>query len=361
MSPENSSRREFLQLAAAAASVTTLAESVMAQTSSASATGMPTRILGRTGVRVSILGVGGAHAGRIPGAEGERFVHMAVDEGITFFDNAWDYNGGTAEEVMGRNLASGYRNKVFLMTKNCGRDYKDSMTCLDDSLRRLRTDHLDLWQFHEINYDNDPDWVMERGALKAAIEARKAGKVRFIGFTGHKHPSIHLQALGKDFAWETSQMPNNVMDAHFRSFRNNVMPVCLKKRVGVIGMKGLGGRDGILLGKEGLTYEECLRYCFSQPVTTQVVGMTSVEQLRENIAVARNFKPLSSVESNSLLARVKEVASDGRYELFKTNNDFDSDIHRMQHGMPPAGRPCRGAAHQRVVMFRQTEIQRRRL
>jgi hypothetical protein len=171
LSPENSSRREFLQLAAA--SVTTLAESVMAQTSSASATGMPTRILGRTGVRVCILGVGGAHAGRIPGAEGERFVHMAVDEGITFFDNAWDYNGGTAEEVMGRNLASdGYGNKVFLRTKNCGRDYKHSMKCLDDSLRRLRTDHLDLWQFHEINYDNDPDWLVEHGALILAGDPR---------------------------------------------------------------------------------------------------------------------------------------------------------------------------------------------
>lgn len=341
MSSANSSRREFLQLAAASASASALAESVIAQTASPSATGMPTRLLGRTGVRLSLLGVGGAHAGRIPSAESERFIHTAVDEGVTFFDNAWDYGGGTAEEVMGRNLAAdGYRNKVFLMTKNCGRDYKDSMQCLEDSLRRLRTDHLDLWQFHEINYDNDPDWLVERGALKAAIEARKAGKVRFIGFTGHKHPSIHLKALGKDFAWETSQMPNNVMDAHFRSFRNDVMPVCLKKRIGVIGMKGLGGRDGILLGKEGLTYEECLRYCFSQPITTQVVGMTSVEQLRKNIAVARNFKPLTGEESSSLLARVKEVASDGRFELFKTNNDFDGDLHRVQHGMTPRGDPA---------------------
>jgi aryl-alcohol dehydrogenase-like predicted oxidoreductase len=281
MSTENSSRRRFLQLAAAAVSTAAIGEHVIAQTTSASATGVPIRLLGRTGVRVSMLGVGGSHAGRIPAAEGTRFMHMAADEGVTFFDNAWDYGGGTAEEIMGRNLAiDGYRKKVFLMTKNCGRDYKDSMQCLEDSLRRLRTDHLDLWQFHEINYDSDPDWVLERGALKAAIEARKAGKVRFIGFTGHKHPSIHLNMLGKNFEWDTSQMPNNVADAHFRSFQKQVVPVCLKKNVGVIGMKGMGGRDGILLGKEGLTYEECLRFCFSQPISTQVVGMTSIEELK---------------------------------------------------------------------------------
>ncbi len=232
MSTENSSRREFLRLAAAAVSTAAIGEHVIAQTTSASATGVPTRLLGRTGVRVSMLGVGGSHAGRIPVAEGTRFMHMAVDEGVTFFDNAWDYGGGTAEEIMGRNLAiDGYRKKVFLMTKNCGRDYKDSMQCLEDSLRRLRTDHLDLWQFHEINYDSDPDWVLERGALKAAIEARKAGKVRFIGFTGHKHPSIHLNMLGKNFEWDTSQMPNNVADSHFRSFQKRTAARLLASRL----------------------------------------------------------------------------------------------------------------------------------
>src|SRR5436190_15796934 len=238
MTPESSSRREFLRLAAVAVSASALGEHVLAQTASASATGVPTRVLGRTGVRVSMIGVGGSHAGRIPEAESARFTHMAVDEGVTFFDNAWDYGGGTAEEIMGKSLAmDGYRKKVFLMTKNCGRDYKDSVKCLEDSLRRLRTDHLDLWQFHEINYDSDPDWVVDRGALKAAIEARKAGKVRFIGFTGHKHPAIHLDMLGKNFEWDTAQMPNNVADAHFRSFQKQVMPVCMKKNVGVLGMK----------------------------------------------------------------------------------------------------------------------------
>ena len=338
---DSASRRTFLQLAASALASTTLGETLMAQTSSASATGIPTRPLGRTGVRISMMGVGGSHAGRIPEAESARFTHMAVDEGVTFFDNAWDYGGGAAEEIMGKNLAmDGYRKKVFLMTKNCGRDYKDSVKCLEDSLRRLRTDHLDLWQFHEINYDSDPDWVLDRGALKAAIEARKAGEVRFIGFTGHKHPAIHLDMLGKNFEWDTAQMPNNVADAHFRSFQKQVMPVCMKKSVGVIGMKGMGGRDGILLGKQGLTPEECLRYCFSQPIATQIVGMTSIEQLKKNVAVARSFKPLSADERNRLLARVKEIAGDGRFEIFKTQNDFDADIHRVQHGMEPRGNPA---------------------
>ncbi len=187
--------------ALASVSAAALAEQVIGQTSSASATGVPTRVLGRTGQRISILGVGGGHARAIKDdAECIRYMHAAVDEGVTFFDNAWEYGDGAAEEIMGKALAQeGYRKKVFLMTKNCGRDYKDSMNCLEDSLRRLQTDHVDLWQFHEVNYDNDPDWIFERGAIKAALEARKAGKVRFIGFTGHKdsaHPPEHAgQAL----------------------------------------------------------------------------------------------------------------------------------------------------------------------
>ena len=181
--------------------------------------------------------------------------------------------------------------------------------------------------------------MVERGALKAAIEARKAGKVRFVGFTGHKHPSIHLSMLGKNFEWDTAQMPNNVADAHFRSFQKQVMPVALKRNVGLIGMKGMGGRNGILLGHEGLTYAECLRYCFSSPVAVQIVGMNSIDELKKNIAVARAFKPLTADERNTLLARVKEIAGDGRFEIFKTQNDFDADIHRVQHGMAPRGDP----------------------
>lgn len=329
---EGSTRRDFLRDAAGAACTAMLANDLLAQTSSGSGAGIPTRPLGRTGVRVSIIGIGGAHARAIrDDAEAIRYMHRAVDEGVTFFDNSWDYSDGAAETIMGKALAQdGYRNKVFLMTKDCGRDYADSMKCLEDSLRRLQTDHLDLWQFHECNYDNDPDWIFERGAIKAAMEARKAGKVRFIGFTGHKDPRIHLAMAAKPFEWDTSQMPINVMDAHFRSFQKQVVPVFLKRNIGVIGMKGLAG--GKLIGVQNLTSDECLRYCLSQPITTQVLGMTSMEQLERNIAVARNFKPMTAAEKTSLLERVKPEAGDGRHELFKSTQRFDNGVHRKQHG-----------------------------
>jgi len=225
---------------ARALSVTALASEVLAQTS-ASATGMPTRVLGRTGQRVSIVCLGGWHIGSVKDEkEAFRIMHTAIDEGLTFFDNAWDYHDGRSEEVMGKALAMDKkRDKVFLMTKNCERDYAGSMRNLEESLKRLKTDHLDLWQFHENNYDNDPDWVFEKGGIKAAMEARKQGKVRYIGFTGHKDPRIHLKMLAKPFDWDTAQMPINVLDAHFRSFQKEVVPVCLKQKVGVIGMKGL--------------------------------------------------------------------------------------------------------------------------
>ncbi|MBS1874762.1 MAG: aldo/keto reductase [Acidobacteria bacterium] len=332
MTTGGSTRRDFLRTAASAACATAIGSQALAQTSSASATGIPTRVLGRTGQRVSIIGVGGAHARAIKDdAEVVRYMHMAVDEGVTFFDNAWDYSDGAAEEVMGKALAQdSYRARVFLMTKNCGRDYADSVKCLEDSLRRLRTDYLDLWQFHEINYDNDPDWVFEKGAIKAAMEARQAGKVRYIGFTGHKDPRIHLAMGAKPYEWDTSQMPINVMDAHYRSFQKQVVPEFLKRNMGIIGIKGLGG--GRILGAEGLTAEECLRYCLSQPVTVQVLGMTSIDQLKQNVAVARGFKPMTAEETAKMLARVKEVASDGRTELFKSTQRFDGVVHRRQHG-----------------------------
>ena len=222
--PERSSRRQFVQGAAAAASVAALGRQVLAQTSSASATGMPTRVLGRTGQRVSIVCLGGWHIGSVKDdAEAVRIMHAAIDDGLTFFDNAWDYHDGHSEEVMGKALAmDGKRSKVFLMTKNCERDYAGSMKNLDDSLRRLKTDHLDLWQFHENNYDNDPDWIFEKGGMKAALEAQKAGKVRFIGFTGHKDPRIHLKMLAKPQPWDTAQMPINVCDAFSAAFRKRL-------------------------------------------------------------------------------------------------------------------------------------------
>jgi aryl-alcohol dehydrogenase-like predicted oxidoreductase len=332
---DKTTRRDFLKNAAVGATVAALAEEVLAQTSPASATGLPTRVLGRTGQRVSILCLGGWHLGTFKeDADSIRLIQAAVDEGMTFLDNAWDYHDGRSEDLMGRALAEGgRRDKVFLMTKNCERDYDGSMKCLEDSLRRLRTDHIDLWQFHEMVYDNDPDWVFDKGGMKAALDARKAGKVRFIGFTGHKDPRIHLKMLGKPFDWDTAQMPINVMDAHYRSFQNQVVPVCLDKKVGVIGMKGYGGSSpqGIM-AKSGLTVAEAYRYALSLPVSTQVVGLTSLDQLKEAVALGRSFTPMSAGERSALVARVRDMAGDGRYELFKSTVTFDGPHHRKQHG-----------------------------
>ena len=325
------SRRSFVARAMSAAA---LAEQVIAQTSSASATGMPTRVLGRTGVRVSIVGIGGWHIGSVTDkSEAVRIMHTAIDEGINFFDNAWDYQDGGAETVMGQALSGGKREKVFLMTKNCERDYKGSMKNLEDSLRRLKTGHLDLWQFHEMVYDNDPDWVFEKGGLKAALEAQKAGKVRFIGFTGHKDPRIHLKMLSKPHNWDTAQMPINLLDYSYRSFQNEVVPVCLKKNVGVIGMKGLAGGhpQGRLLSHVNMTADECYRYCLSMPITVQVMGINTMDHLKADVALARNFQPLSSQAQQQLLAKVKDVAGDGRHELFKSTKTFDGPHHRRQH------------------------------
>ena len=314
----------------------TLAQQVIAQTSSASATGLPTRVLGRTNVRVPIIGIGGWHLGAIKEeADAIRLMHAAIDEGLTFFDNAWDYQDGHAEEIMGKALAmDGRRDKVFLMTKNCNRDYEGSTKCLEDSLRRLRTDHLDLWQFHECNYDNDPDWIFETGGIGAALEARRAGKVRFIGFTGHKDPRIHLNMLSKRHDWDAAQMPINLMDGHYRSFLSDVVPVCLANKTGVIGMKGLGGGwpNGRFLSHAGLTPEECYRFCLSLPVSVQVMGINTLAQLRQDIKIVREFLPMTPAEMRNALEHLKTEAGDGRHELFKSTTDFDGPHHRVQHG-----------------------------
>ena len=336
MAATTRTRRDF----AKAVSVTALAKQVLAQTNSSSATGMPTRVLGRTGQRVSVFCLGGWHIGSVKDdKESIRIMHTAIDEGLTFFDNAWDYHDGRSEEVMGKALATGgRRNKVFLMTKNCERDYAGSMRNLEQSLKRLQTNHLDLWQFHECNYDNDPAWIFEKGAYKAALEARQAGKVRYIGFTGHKDPRIHLKMLEVHKEWDTAQMPINIADNFFRSFQNQVIPVCLKQNTGVIGMKGLAGgaTQGRLMEKLGLTSDECYRYCLSVPVTAQVVGVTSMEQLKKNIALARGFKPYSKAERDALFARVQAECTDGRHELFKSTQFYDGPHHRKQHGFDVA-------------------------
>ncbi len=332
MSQSASTRREFLTQAVAGVTLAALADDILASQQPASATGLPTRRLGRTGQQVSIVCLGGWHIGSVKDpAEAIRIMHAALDEGVTFFDNAWDYHDGGSEDVMGRALADGKRSKCFLMTKNCERDYEGSKRCLDESLRRLRTDYIDLWQVHEMVYDSDPDWVFEKGGIRAAIEAQKAGKVRHVGFTGHKDPRIHLAMLDKPYAWATSQMPINACDVHYRSFQKHVVPVCLKKEVGVIGMKGFGGGDGILRGA-GLTAEEAYRYALSQPVASQVVGLASMDHLKAIVALARNFKPMTETEQKALTDRVKDVGADGRFELFKSTQIFDGPVHRKQHG-----------------------------
>jgi aryl-alcohol dehydrogenase-like predicted oxidoreductase len=336
---EQPTRREFLQAGMAAGIGLSLAESLFAAQKDDGA-GLPKRPLGKTGAHVSILCLGGWHIGKASLEMGEKgaidLMHQAIDEGLTFFDNAWDYHDGMSEELMGKGLKGGKRDKVFLMTKNCERDYKGSLSNLEDSLRRLQTDHLDLWQFHEMVYDNDPDWVFEKGGMKAALEAQKAGKVKYIGFTGHKDPSIHLKMLDKPYTWASAQMPINLCDYFFRSFANKVVPVCLEKGTGAIGMKSLGGspdgQNGELVKAGVATAEECIHYSLSQPISSLVCGIRNDRDLKQALKVGRNFKPLTEEQQTALLDKVKEVAGDGRHELFKTTKRFDGGHHRKQHG-----------------------------
>lgn len=331
------SRRDFLQTGIAAGSVLALSESLFAAQSD-SAAGIPTRPLGATGAHVSILCLGGWHIGRAGKDDGDaaaiRLMHQAIDGGLTFFDNAWDYHDGYSEELMGKALREeGRRDKVFLMTKNCERDYEGSKKCLEESLRRLQTDHLDLWQFHEMVYDNDPDWVFEKGGMKAALEAQEAGKVRHIGFTGHKDPAIHLKMLHKPYRWASAQMPINVCDYFFRSFQHEVVPVCLQQRTGVLGMKSLGGGTEGKIPASGLvSAKECIHFALSQPISSLVVGIRNDRDLNQALEVARDFRPLSRDEQETILNKVKDASGDGRHELFKTSKDFDGPYHRKQHG-----------------------------
>jgi aryl-alcohol dehydrogenase-like predicted oxidoreductase len=323
-------RREFLHATVAAGAAAGLAASANADDSTA--TGLPMRPLGKAGEKVSCLGLGGWHIGSVKSEkEAIGIMHHAIDEGLTFFDNAWDYHDGHSEEVMGLALADpAKRKQVFLMTKNCGRDAKEVQKHLDDSLRRLKTDHLDLVQFHEINYDNDPDWIIERGCLAEVQKAQKAGKVRHIGFTGHKSPHIHLKMLGV-YAWDTVQMPVNVCDSFYRSFVKQVLPEATRLGTAVIGMKSLGGGRGEFVQKKVCTAEDAHRFALSQPIATLVTGIDSMDVLKQNIATARNFKSLEGKELEALLMKVKPEAGDGRHEHFKSTQKFDSPYHQKQH------------------------------
>lgn len=337
---ETNTRREFLHAGLAGAAALGLAGAGGGADDKGGDKGLPTRKLGKTGVEVSILCLGGWHIGAVKDpAEAIKIMHAAIDEGLTFFDNAWDYHDGGSEEIMGKALAMDKkRDKVFLMTKNCNRDGKGTRQCLEDSLKRLQTDHLDLWQFHEVNYDNDPEWIVEKGGLAEALKAQKEGKVRFIGFTGHKSPHIHLKMLEvmKKFdparEWDTVQMPINACDPFYRSFIKNVVPEAVKRGIGPLGMKSLGGGQPGRFVKAGVcSAEEALRFALSQDIVSLVTGIDSMDVLKQNVGIARGFKKMTEQEQAKLAEKVKEVAGDGRHERFKSTQFFDGPYHQKQH------------------------------
>ena len=326
-------RRDFLKTAAAA-SVAATTPSALAQTSTSAPTttrpqspDMIYRSLGTTGETVSAIGLGGFHIGHQPDPNDSlKIIHTAIDHGITFMDNCWDYNDGTSELRMGEALQNGYRDKVFLMTKMDGRTLTEYNKQLEQSLARLRTDHIDLVQFHEVIRMEDPDRIFaDDGAIHAAIAARKAGKLRYIGFTGHKDPAVHLRMLevakAHDFHFDTVQMPVNVMDAHFRSFTNQVIPVATQQGIGVLAMKTFG--DGFILQSKTVEPLEALHYTLSQPVSVVITGIDSLPILNQALDAARTFKPLTESQISALLARTQQAALTGKFELFKTTPHFD--------------------------------------
>jgi predicted aldo/keto reductase-like oxidoreductase len=326
------SRRQFLETAAGAA----VLAGFPLHTSAAEAKGeIPRRTLGRTGEKISLIGLGGYHLGKSELQESEsiRIIRTAIDNGIDFLDNCWDYNAGESEIRMGKALQNGYRQRAFLMTKIDGRDKKSAAGQIEESLRRLQTDHVDLIQFHEIIRIDDPDRVFAPGgAMEAALEARKAGKIRFIGFTGHKSPDIHLKMLDTasrhQFRFDTVQMPLNVMDAHYDSFEKKVLPVLVKDDIGVLGMKPMG--DHIILESKTVSPVECLHYAMNLPTSVVITGCDSMQILEQALGAARSFGPMNSNEVVTLLAKTAQAAQSGRYELYKTTHTFDGTYQNPQ-------------------------------
>lgn len=324
-------RREFIQQTAAGVSMVGLGPSVWAAAASGE---MPQREFGRSGEKVSMLGVGGHAVGQIKDdQESISFIREAIDLGATFLDNAWEYHDGRSEELMGRALQDGYRDKVFLMTKHHGRkDKAMAMGHLEDSLRRLQTDTLDLWQFHEVVYEDDPDMIFsEGGAIEVAVEAKQQGKVRYIGFTGHKDPAIFKKMLDHDFPWDAVQMPVNVMDPHYRSFIKEILPILNERGIAPIAMKTLGG--GNILRAQVVEPAEALRFAWSQPVATLVSGMSSRDILHQNVELARSFTPMTADEQVALMERTKPFAVAGEFEPFKSTNGYDGPVGRKIHGI----------------------------
>jgi aryl-alcohol dehydrogenase-like predicted oxidoreductase len=334
-------RRSFVKGSAAAVTASFVVRPIMAsrgtEQTSRLTEGVPHRPLGKTGVMVSCLGVGGYHLGSIAEErDSTELVARAMDAGVNFFDNCWEYHDGVSEERLGAALR-GKREKAFVMTKVCthGRDKDVAMRQLEESLRRLQTDHVDLWQIHEVVYWNDPELIFApNGAAEALLAAKKDGKVRFIGFTGHKNPGIHLKMLAHDFPFDTVQMPLNALDATFRSFEKQVLPEAKKRGIAVLGMKSLGG-SGEIAVNGGVSAEEGLSYAMSLPVATTISGMDSMAILEQNLRVARGFQPLGAEQMASIRERVRTLAADGRCELFKTTTKYDGKVGREQHHYPP--------------------------
>jgi aryl-alcohol dehydrogenase-like predicted oxidoreductase len=296
---------------------------------------IPMRTLGRTGERVSAIGLGGFHLGKpeLPEAESIRIIRAAIDAGVNFLDNSWDYNEGNSEIRMGRALRDGYRERAFLMTKIDGQTRAAATRQIEESVRRLQTDVIDLLQLHEIIRMEDPDRIFaEGGAIEAVLEAKDAGRIRYIGFTGHKNPAIHLRMLETaaehGFRFDTVQMPLNVMDAHFESFEKKVLPVLVKEGIGVLGMKPLGDRQ--IPASKTVSPVECLHYAMNLPTSVVITGCESMEILEQALHAARNFRPLSSEAVRAILAKTAIAARAGAFERYKTTRDFDSTVAHPQ-------------------------------
>lgn len=324
-------RREFLGLSIG---TTMLLGMVGAPTFGQEKNGVQYRTLGHTGEKVSCIGLGGYHIGnQDTEAESLQIIRHAIDSGINFLDNCWDYNSGESEVRMGKALKDGYRNRAFLMTKIDGRDAKTSNQQLEESLRRLQTDQIDLLQFHEIIRMNDADRIFAAGgAFEAMQKAKQAGKIRYLGFTGHKDPEIHLKmlrtALAHGWTPDAVQMPLNVMDAHFNSFELKVLPELVKHNIGVLGMKSMG--DEIILQSKTVTPVECLAYALNLPTSVVITGCDSVPIVDQALKLAREFKPLSEQQVAALRAKTAQVATAGKYELYKTSQNFDGTNHNPQ-------------------------------
>jgi len=322
-------RRRFLQTAAATTVITSLSKKF-----SQAAEAIPIRTLGRSGEKVSMVGLGGYHIGmQSDEQESIRIIRTALDSGINFLDNCWDYNGGQSEVRMGKALRDGYRQKAFLMTKIDGQTKQAASQQLEESLRRLQTDHIDLLQFHEVIRDTDPDRIFGKGGgMEAVLEAKKQGKVRYIGFTGHKSPDIHLKmlntAFAHDFTFDSVQMPLNLMDAHFESFEKKVLPVLVEHKIGVLGMKPLGDKQ--ILKSKTATPVECLHYAMNLPTSVVITGCDSIDILHQALEAARSFKPMNSSEVAALLAKTDAAAKNGEFERYKTSHDFDGTYQNPQ-------------------------------